>query len=543
MDMSQYYGLFISEAREHAKKIAELAVVLENDPTDRPTIDAIFRSAHSVKGMAASMEFEHITLLAYKMEDLMDRVRHGRSVDTELFDLLLAGADRLSNMITDLEQTGVATTTADDLVDRIKAYTESAESLAEPTAPSRGNIVEPTLSKIEEPLPQTPSDSLYSYQTVRVKTGVLDSFVNTTGELITVKHRLELLADRASDPFFSEAVRDLGRHLRELHDQVMTLRLIPLATIADRFPRMVRDLAKKLGKEISLSMVGVDIELDRSIMELLGDPFAHILRNCVDHGIEPPAERVAAGKPPAGAISISVIRNKDKVEIKIADDGRGMESDSIAALAVARGILTNDDARRLSASEKLMLICQPGFTTVTQVNEVSGRGVGMDVVKSTLHSLGGSLSIDTLPGKGASFQMTLPLTIAIINVLFVSVGGLTAAVPLTSVVKTIEVRRDEIIVHDGQEVVFLEEEPLPIIPLRRFLRMPAETETKERLPLFVAKIKGQNVGLLVDRIIGHREVFVKALGRPLSFLAGINGAIISGDGEIVFVLDVLNLEI
>ena len=536
MDMSQYYGLFISEAREHAEKIAELAVLLENDPSDRPTVDALFRSAHSVKGMAASMEFGNIATLAHKMEDLMDRVRRGKSVDTEFFELLLAGADRLSKMIADLEQTGDATMTDADLVTRIAAYSESAEAPAAITPPFVNNAAGMSLPKAE--MSAAPD---YANQTVRVKTGILDSFVNTTGELITVKHRLESLAGSARDPRFDEAVRDLGRHLRELHDQVMTVRLVPLATIAHRFPRMVRDLAKKSGKEITIDMVGVDIELDRSILELLGDPFAHILRNCADHAIEPVAERVAAGKPPAGIISIEVERNKDKVEITIADDGRGMEPDSIAAAAVAKGFLPAEKARQLSDHEKMMLICQPGFSTAKQLTETSGRGVGMDVVKSTLQALGGTLSIDSSLGKGSSFVLTLPLTIAIINVLIVSVCGITLAVPLTGVIRTFELRRDEISVLDGQEIFLLDEETLPVIPLQRFLHLHAETEVKESLPLFIAEIRGRKVGLIVDRIIGHREVFVKSLGRPLSSLAGINSATISGDGEIVFILDIFNL--
>lgn len=541
MDMSQYYGLFISEAREHALKIAELAVLLETDPLDRPTIDALFRSAHSLKGMAASMEFGNITVLAHKLEDLMDRVRNGKPVDTELFELLLAGSDFFLKMIAELEQSGAATTNAAELVDRIVAYATAADTVAE-TIPLPGEKApEPVVAKAEELLPQAAVDNSLAYQTVRVKTGILDSFVNTTGELITVKHRLELLASSGGDHLFAEAVRDLGRHLRELHDQVMTVRLIPLATITDRFPRMIRDLAKKSGKELTLSMVGVDMELDRSILELLSDPFAHILRNCADHGIEPLAERVAAGKPAAGAIFIKAVRNKDKVEITIADDGRGMNPDSIAAAAVAKGILSAESARQLSADEKLLLICQPGFSTATEITEVSGRGVGMDIVKSTLQSLGGTLLIGSGPGKGSSFLLTLPLTIAIINVLFVSVGELTLAVPLTGVIRTLELRREEIIVHDGHETVLLEEERLPVIPLQRFLHLHGETAAKENLPLFIAEIKGRKVGLLVDRIIGHREVFVKSLGRPLSSLAGINGATISGDGEIVFILDILNL--
>jgi len=540
MDMSQYFDLFISEAREHVRKIVELTVLLEASTADRPTIDALFRSAHSIKGMAASMGFSAIAELAHKMEDLMDRVRHGLPVDSSLFDLLLAGSDHLSSMIDDVENGGTGAGNAARLVESICAYSPEEQGAPPPIA-GETPVESAVPAKADEPFAGTSPYSWEVPQTVRVKTDTLDSFVNTTGELITVKHRLALLAASCRDAGFSEAMRDLGRHLRELHDQVMAVRLMPLNAITERLPRMVRDLARKSGKEVGFTLQGCELELDRSILEVLGDPLAHILRNCVDHGIEPLAERLAAGKPAGGVISLEVARQKDQVEITIADDGRGMDPETICASAVAKGVISDEKAAALSTHEKLMLVCQPGFSTAATVSEISGRGVGMDVVRTTLQSLGGSLAIAAEQGKGSTFILKLPLTVAIINVLLVTVGRLTVAVPLTAVIRTLELKRDEVASIDGEEVIFHNDEEIPLLPLQSLLNFTAPSESGENLAVFIAEIKGRRVGVQVDRVLGHQEVFVKPLARPLSSLPGLNGAAILGDGQIIFILDIFHV--
>lgn len=539
MDMSQYYGLFVSETREHLRKIGELILLLEADPTDRPTIDALFRSAHSIKGMSASMSFAAIAELAHRMEDLMARIRNGLRVDASLFDLLLAGADQIAAMIDDLEKGGSGVVDTTSLMASMAAYSPmespsaaNAEAALSSSADSRSAEAKNRNSHPE---------SVAVSQTVRVRTELLDTFVNTTGELITLKHRLEMLAAEKGGSLFKEAVRDLGRHLRDLHDHVMTARLLPLSGVIERFPRMVRDLSRGEGKEISFTMQGVEIELDRSILDVLGDPLAHILRNCIDHGIEPASARLAAGKPAIGNLALTVTRQKDQVEIAISDDGMGMDPEVICGAAVDKGVIDRDRAAGLSSQEKLMLICQAGFSTASRVSEISGRGVGMDVVKSTLQSLGGALSIASTPGSGSTFLLRLPLTVAIINVLLVVVGRLTMAVPLTAVIRTLELRMDEVAIIDGEEMFFLGDEEIPLLPLSKLLGIPAEQNRGEILPVFIAEMMGQRVGILVDRLLGHKEVFVKPLSRPLSVMPGINGATILGDGQIVFILDILHL--
>lgn len=532
MDMSQYHDLFLSEAREHLKKISELCVILEGAPDDSETIAALFRSAHSVKGMAASMGFDVIADLAHKMEDLMDRVRHGLDIDATLFDLLLSGESSISAMLDDIEHGGTGAVDTAELIARIVAYSSGEKPLAplmqELTA--EADHVEPQ-KKEEQPLQQT----------VKVKTSVLDRFVMTTGELITVKHRLASIAAAANNKAMTDAVENLGKHLREFYNQVMGVRLMPLSVILDRFPRMVRDLARKEQKEITFSISGAEIELDRGILEFLGDPLSHILRNAVNHGIETPAERTAAGKERVGRLAVSISRLQDQVEIKIEDDGRGMDPEKIAASAVAKGFVTRDQLARFSQNDKMMLICHPGFSTASKVTDISGRGVGMDVARTAIQSLGGSLAIISEPGGGSSFSLRLPITIAIINVLLVKVGSLTLAVPLTAVERTMEIRNEDIANIDGQDQFFLGTETVPLINFKTLLNLNCVSEGRgETSYLFLTEIKGVRTGIRVDRLLGNQEVFVKPLARPLSALKGVNGATILGEGEVVFIVDILN---
>lgn len=532
MDMSQYHDLFLTETREHLKKISALTLALEADHGAKSIIDDLFRSVHSIKGMAASMGFDRAAEVAHKLEDLMDRIRKGQSVDAGLFDLLLAGEAALTAMVDDIAGGGSGNLDCTPLLESIRAYQENPA------------VVIPDQQKTSTPPEEAPAPAVrgesISQQTVPVKTTVLDHLLDTTGELITVKHHLTELARTSGNHEFSTALLGLEKYLRELQDQVMAVRLMPLSLITERFPRMIRDLARSSGKEVIFSIKGAEIELDRSILDRIGDPLSHLLRNSVDHGIEPPQERLARGKPASGRISIAIVRDKDQVELRIEDDGKGMDPDTIAAAAVARGVLSKERLAALSAEEKLLLICHPGFSTADKVSEISGRGVGMDVVRTALQNMGGSLSILSKSGAGSSFLLRLPLTLAIIHVLLVKSGRLTLAIPLTAVERTMELKCADLATVEGQEVFFLDDEMLPVVPLSRILLLPAAAPLGEMRQVFITVIKGQKIALQVDQILGNQEVFVKTLPRPLSAIKGINGATLLGNGEIIFVLDNLN---
>lgn len=531
--MSQYHDLFITETREHLKKLSALTLALESDHADTATIDALFRSVHSMKGMAASMGFDKAAEVAHKLEDLMDRVRKGLKVDAGLFDLLLAGETALTAMVADIASGGSGNLDTTAILHKISAYQEQS---------STGAPVQQKIAPSAEERPATPasSEETSRQQTVNIKTAVLDHFLDTTGELITVKHRLTELARSSRNQGFSDALLALEKHLRELHDQVMAVRLMPLSVVTERFPRMIRDLARSSGKEITFSIKGAEIELDRSILDLIGDPLSHLLRNSVDHGIESPQERTGQGKPPAGRISIAVSREKDQVEIRIDDDGRGMNPEKIAAAAVAKGFLPKEKLTGLSADEKLLLICHPGFSTAEKVTEISGRGVGLDVVRTAIQSMGGSLAILTESSAGTSFLLRLPFTIAIIHVLLVKVGRFTLAIPLTAVDRTMELKGSDLTTADGERIFSLNDETLPVVPLGQIFNIKTEDLQVDTVQVFITVVKGKRLAFQVDQLLGNQEVFVKALPRPLSAFQGINGATLLGSGEVVFILDILN---
>lgn len=531
--MSQYHDLFLTETREHLKKLSELTLALEKDHADKATIDALFRSVHSVKGMAASMGFDKAAAVTHKLEDLMDRVRKGLKADAGLFDLLLAGEAALSAMVVDIAGGGSGNLDCAELLQRISAYQEHPAT--EMPAQKKAGV-----AADEKPVPPLRSEETFQQQTVKVKTAVLDCLLATTGELITVKHHLTELAQSSRNQEFSAALLALDKHLRVLQDQVMAVRLMPLSIVTERFPRMIRDLARSFGKEITFSINGAEIELDRSILDLIGDPLAHLLRNSVDHGIETPQERAAQGKPPAGRIRIVVSRQKDQVEIRIDDDGRGMNPEKIAAAAVAKGFLPKEKLATLSAEEKLLLICHPGFSTAARVTDISGRGVGMDVVRAAIQSMGGSLEVLSESGAGSSFLLRLPLTIAIIHVLLVKAGRFTLAIPLTAVDRTMELHSKDLATTDGGRSFSLNDEILPVVPLGSIFNIKSEALQVDTVQVFITVVKGKRVAFQVDQLLGTQEVFVKALPRPLSAIAGVNGATMLGSGEVVFILDILN---
>jgi two-component system chemotaxis sensor kinase CheA len=539
MDMSHYKELFISESREHLHAMNELIVSLENETGNRENIDSLFRSAHSIKGMAASMGYGVIAELAHKIEDLMDRVRKGIiEFETGVADLLLAGADYLEAMILDVEQGGSGNRDIAGLLQNISGYTPPAADAATPHSSDQAAPEQPASMAKQ---PETRQKHSESRQTVRVKTEILDHLINTTGELITNKHRLMNVGKEVGSSRLNEALVELSRLLRELYNEVINVRMMPFAAISDRFPRMVRDLAKKSGKEVDFTIEGEEIELDRGILEELADPLIHIIRNAVDHGLETASERLARGKPAKGLISLSARRDKDQVVIVVADDGRGMDPAALIASAIDKGFIKPEKGKALSIREALLLICLPGFSTAREVSDVSGRGVGMDSVSSTIKSLSGRLAIESEPGMGSRMILKLPLTITIINVLLARVAPFSIAIPVTNILHTMELNRSMISTLEKMKVFFLEDEAIPLLSLNHIFAVPNAPDSNEFVSLFIAEVKGRKVGFVVDRFLGQQEVFVKPLGRPLAKLKGLAGGAILGDGEVVYILDVADL--
>lgn len=544
MDMSPYRELFIFESREHLGSINRLVINLERDPADRETLDSIFRVAHSVKGMAAAMGYGYIAELAHKLEDLMDRIRIGQvAFDCLAADLLLEGTDLLEQMIGDVEKNVTDSRNGDQLIRRLIAFPET--DFASTTTPDTGQNA--TTKPISQDSPrsrdenQRPVNEAYVPQTVRVRTEVLDSLVNLAGELITNKSRLLTISDRLQQPDLNEACQELTRLLRSLHHQVMTVRLVPLAAVTDRFPKIIRDLAKNAGKDIAFEVDGRELELDRSILEALSSPLLHIVRNAVDHGIEPPPERTAAHKPAQGRIRLSAHREKDMVVITVEDDGRGMDPDRLIAAARAKGLIGEDEGNRLSPRDALMLTCLPGFSTASAVTEVSGRGVGMDAVKSVTESIGGKLVIESVPERGSRVLLKIPTSTAIIQALILCCGGMNVAVPITGITCTYHLKRDLILERDGHRAFLLGQDTIPILSLHHLLHREPVPQPGEELSLLICEIRGCPMAFTVDSLLFQQELYVKPLGRPLSKLKGLLGGATLGNGEVIFILDLPNM--
>jgi two-component system chemotaxis sensor kinase CheA len=542
MDMSQYRELFLSESREHLNSFNELIVALESDAGDREKIDSLFRSAHSIKGMAASMGYGEIADLAHKIEDLMDKVRKGLlAFEPAIADLLLEGADLLEGLINDVDAGVAGGRDLGDFLQRLVGYSpaEGNKAAVPATETDRGPAAEERTE--ERRAGDRRQEQPDSRQTVRVRTKVLDNLINTTGELITNKHRLMNENKSIGSTQLGTALEELSRLLRELHNEVLNVRMMPFSSITDRFSRLVRDLAKKSGKDVAFEIEGKEIELDRGILEELADPLVHILRNAVDHGLETEADRLACGKGVQGRVGLSAAREKDRVIVTIEDDGRGMDPARLIASALAKGVITPAEAKLFTPRDAFLLTCRPGFSTAQEITDVSGRGVGMDVARSTIQALGGSLAIDSEVGRGTKIILKLPLTIAIINVLLVGCADLTFAVPVTSIHRTLEIRRKEITTRGKHKVFYLGEEPIPLLSMNRVFGMQSPPNRDGIIPLLVAEVRGRKVALAVDRFLGHQEVFVKPLGRPLGRMKGLTGGAILGNGEVVFILDIANI--
>ncbi|MDA8112216.1 MAG: chemotaxis protein CheA [Nitrospiraceae bacterium] len=386
-------------------------------------------------------------------------------------------------------------------------------------------------------------------QTIRVEISRLDSVMNLVGELVLGRNRLVKLSgdiDGVTDferriKEVAEAISQLNRVTTDLQTAVIKTRMQPIKKVLGKFPRMVRDLSRKMGKSIRLELSGEETELDKSVIEEIGDPLVHIIRNSIDHGIEMPDDRIAQGKDPEGVVRISAYQEGNSIVIEISDDGRGIDAEKIRRKAVEKGIITEADAMRLTDSEAVNIIFMPGFSTAEKVTDVSGRGVGMDVVRTNINKINGSVEISTQKGAGSTFTIRLPLTIAIIQALMVTIGPETYAIPLASVVETVKITEKDIKTLSGSEVLNLRQQVLPLIRLRDEFKVPHQgdgTGIPEGQYVVVVQVGSKNLGLVVDRLPYQEEVVIKSMGQILSGIRGLAGATITGDGRVVIILDV-----
>ncbi|MDO8447119.1 MAG: chemotaxis protein CheA [Deltaproteobacteria bacterium] len=648
MDMSKYKGMFLAEAGEHLNNMNQLVLALEKEPGKKEDIDSLFRAAHSIKGMAASMGYQEISELSHKMEDMMDRFRKEEmSVTPEATDILLEGIDALERLVEAVEQDRPADVDIAKIIEKIKGYgaqklvasgqtlvvSEKPATEVEPpatahrplttgfnisieispdsqapsvrafliirrikelgdllsTIPSEAEIKNGKFSgrlsakistdaaqdKIEEAIrgggevvsvafepisaevsiaepaeqskPETPNlkaETVKEHElpkVVKVNTSLLDYFVNAIGELIINKSRLHQVSKGIPSKELKDGLNQLDRLVRDLQTQVMSVRMMQIESITERFPRVIRDLARKEGKEVDLDIEGQDIELDRSIIEGLGNPLIHLIRNCVDHGIELPDERRASGKPRTARISIKASREKDQVSIEVSDDGRGMDPERLKDAAIKKGVITQEQAAEMDNKEALFLTCLPGFSTAKKVSDVSGRGVGMDAVKSAVESMGGGIDINSRVGEGTTITLRLPLTVAIIQSLLVELAPETFAIPINRVLRTLEVEKSDVKMSQKQKLIDFNGYLIPLLSLRKILGLPSLPAQERFIPVVVTEVRGRIVGLVVDKFLGQQETFIKPLGRPLNKISGLSGTTVLGNGRTIFLLDMGNL--
>ncbi|MCL6309232.1 chemotaxis protein CheA [Pseudomonas syringae] len=374
--------------------------------------------------------------------------------------------------------------------------------------------------------------------TVRVDTARLDEIMNMVGELVLVRNRLVRLGLNSGDEAMSKAVSNLDVVTADLQTAVMKTRMQPIKKVFGRFPRLVRDLARQLKKEINLELVGEETDLDKNLVEALADPLVHLVRNAVDHGIETPEEREATGKSRGGRVILSAEQEGDHILLSISDDGKGMDPNVLRSIAVKRGVMDKDAADRLSDTDCYNLIFAPGFSTKTEISDVSGRGVGMDVVKTKISQLNGSINIYSTKGQGSKIVIKVPLTLAIMPTLMVMLGNQAFAFPLVNVNEIFHLNLSTTNVVDGQEVVIVRDKALPLFYLKRWLVSSAAHEEQREGHVVILTVGTQRIGFVVDQLVGQEEVVIKPLGKMLQGTPGMSGATITGDGRIALILDV-----
>lgn len=384
-----------------------------------------------------------------------------------------------------------------------------------------------------------------SGQTVRVDVARLDNLMNLVGELVIDRTRIAQIgadlalrySDRQVDDL-GETVSHIARITSDLQDQIMKARMLPIETVFNRFPRVVRDLAQKLNKEIKLDLFGGETELDRSVIEVIGDPLLHILRNSVDHGVEMPDEREQVGKPRSGTVTVSAKHQENHIVIEIRDDGKGINTERVKQKAVEAGLVTADAAAKLSDKEALQFIFHSGLSTAAEVSEVSGRGVGMDIVRSNIQKLGGLIDLESVVGEGTRFSLRLPLTLAIIRGLLVNVAETVFVLPLGSVVETLLIENKEIQHINQREVVVIRGVTTPLVRMRKVFGIQGDYETLDSFYVVIVGLAEQRMGLIVDRLIGEQEVVIKSLSRFCGDVPGVSGATILGDGNVALIADI-----
>ncbi|HEY5849219.1 MAG TPA: chemotaxis protein CheA [Lysobacter sp.] len=572
---------FLVEVGEILDQLGEQMVALEHAPTDRECLNAVFRGFHTIKGGAGFLDFAPMVAICHAVEDRLNAARTGVApLDAEAFDGAQQSLDLLVDMLHSVS-TGLPLSPAPEaLLVSLRAGSGGSvpAAVASPASAAiaafatgsddiddldfealldslhgAGGIPGEAVETLAAPPPATPvaatpapsmpaaaraaaAPTEAAEVTVRVDVRRLDAMVNLVGELVLARNRLKTIRPRLRDDDLDRAVGSLDAATSRLQSAVMTARMQPVGRVFARFPKLARDVARQLNKDVDLEVIGAETELDRNLVEALADPLVHLVRNAIDHGIEMPEARRRAGKSELGRVRLSAQQEGDHVAIEVRDDGNGIDPEKVRRKAVDKGLIDSEAAARLSGEECLQLIFLPGFSTRDEVSDLSGRGVGMDVVQSRIRELSGFVQIHSEPGAGSRFLIRVPLTLAILPTLLVEIDDDVYALPLVRVVEVLAFQPGDTLWIDGQQVLDLRQQPLPLLDLREWLGLDAKRLAETTC--VVLQSGEQRFCLLVDRVRGREEVVIKALPPTLRGLPGYAGASLVGDGRMTLILDV-----
>lgn len=551
-EMDEIIEEFVVEAEEILERLDPLFVELEQKGHDPEIVNEIFRGMHTLKGAAGFLGFQNVVDVAHRAETILKKIREGEmSISPEIIDAILKATDILRVLISHIKAKEEVVEDISDvlqLLDRAllsAPVTETAEKPeVKPTEEVAVKTEEEKPPQPEETVSQIPKEKEKEISTLRVDVSRIDKVMDLAGEIVLARNRLLNLANKLEAKYggddhvegLVETTAFLDRVTSDLQLAVMKMRMQPLQKVFGKFPRMVRDLARSLGKEIDLEIIGEETEVDKSVIEHIGDPLVHIIRNSIDHGIEPPEERNLKGKPSKGKIVISAYQKGTQIVIDISDDGKGIDVEAVKAKAITRGLVTLEEAEKMSEDAIINLIFLPGFSTKEVSTEVSGRGVGMDVVKSNVAKLNGYVEIFTEKDKGTTFRISLPLTLAIMQAMMVQVGQEIYAIPQSMIEETLRINIQDIKEVGGQKVLTVRERVLPLFMLNEILGVLSSSDS-DRKYVLVASVGDRRFCISVDAVIGQEEIVIKIINGIDAEECGIMGATITGDGKVVLILD------
>jgi two-component system, chemotaxis family, sensor kinase CheA len=689
MELNQYLEMFIEESKEHLQSCSEHLLELEKNPEDLAIVSEIFRSAHTLKGMSATMGYEDLADLTHKMENVLDAIRNEKiKVNADILDVVFESVDHLEAMVYDIAEGGDGKRDVQSTVEMLKSieagdanFKQAQSAVVEQVATTsvtktdsgltatkltydsfeatvlsqsqeqefnvyevsvvlredcllkaarvfmvfeilekNGDIIKssPTVDQLEEEqfdsefniayitkleaedlqkmllkvsevekvtvtpingsqlnssIEETANQRIMqevaadvvevaatataavdssksattnkasapthtSSKTIRVNIERLDILMNLFEELVIDRGRLQSIATEVGHIELNETVERMSRTMGDLQNIVLTMRMVPVETVFNRFPKMVRQLSRDLNKLINLEIIGAETELDRTVIDEIGDPLVHLIRNSLDHGIESPEVRRAKGKPEEGTVQLRAYHSGNYVFIEIEDDGAGINREKVLQKAISKGIVSPEQAHSLTEKQVNELILASGFSTADVISDVSGRGVGLDVVKSTIESLGGNISIESTPNVGSVFSIQLPLTLSIISVMLVEIEAEIYAIPLSSIIETSIIRSSDILNAHNQKVIDFRGKVVPLVFLDEIFEVPREQSQEDEFHSVVIVRKGEKMaGLVVDSFIGQQEIVLKSLGNYLTNIFAISGATILGNGKVALIVD------